>query len=65
MQWFEHCMIGSVSTMIVSRSRDKEVYLKAAYNNVRSMALQDLNPLRLCFILTVDTTETTGAVFVL
>lgn len=49
-QWFENCMIGSVSAMIVSRSRDKEAYLKEAYGNVRSMALQDLNPLRLCVI---------------
>lgn len=40
--------------MIVSQSRDKEAYLKAAYSNVRSMALQDLNPLRLCVILTLN-----------
>lgn len=43
-------MTGSVSTMIVSRSRDKEAYLKEAYDNVRSMALQDLNPFKaLCY----------------
>lgn len=51
-------MIGGVSTMIVSRSRDKEAYLKAAYHNVGSMALQDLNPLRLRVTLAVDTIGT-------
>lgn len=51
-------MIGSVSTMIVSRSRDKEAYLKAAYNNVRSVAWEDLKPLRLHVTLAVDTIGT-------
>lgn len=58
-------MIGGVSTMIISRSRNKEAYLKAAYNNVRGMALQDLNPLSLYVVLTVDTIKTTEGVFVL
>ena len=58
-------MIGSVSTMMVSRSRDKEAYLKEAYDNVRSTALQDLNPFRLCVTLPVDTIKSTGVVSVL
>lgn len=51
--------------MIVSRSRDKEAYLKAAYINVRSMALHDLNALRPCVILTAETTKTTGVLYYL
>lgn len=51
--------------MIVSRSRDKEAYLKAAYNNVsQSMALPDWNPLRLCVPWTVPPRPCSISVFV-
>lgn len=57
--------------MMVSLCRDKEAYLREACDNVsrgsvvRSMALQDLNPLRLSVTPTVDTIRTTAVGFVL
>lgn len=55
-------MIGIVNAMMVSRSHDKEAYLKSAYSNVRSMALQDLSQLTLRVILSEDTIRTTGVI---